>query len=570
MLSHRAFHLTRAELKGCRLLIKRLFNRSSCVYNIQRSPIEDIELPQGNLVNTVFRDLQQWPNKTAVECAVTGVQYSYIKLWDAVSRFGYALKSLGVGKGDIVAIISPNCPEYPIALYGALMIGAQVTMVNATYKPGECARQLEQSEASLIISHNSLDSIVDDALSLYRTSAPLITIGPSSLSYGARNLVDIINDPTLGHAEIEPLSGAEVAVLPSSSGTTGPPKLVSLTHNAITSNLAMFTHPAFYQYPETTDNHQISIMCQYPFHNAYGLGPLNAYSLHKGHRLVTVPKFHPSSFVQTIQKYKIGVLHVVPPLVKFLANNPLCNKETFESVDHMVCGAATISSSIVKSLKEKVDKDFILQEAYGSTESMLTHMTPVGSNKIGTAGRPLPNVQAKVVDRLEGETQPQGTIGEIFIKSPSSMLGYHHDLKATRDSLDVYGWIHTGDVGYYDEDGYLIIKDRTQDFIKVSTFQGTSYVSPSEMEDVLQQHPLVKDVGVVGVPDESAGEVPRAYIVTEGQPDKEKAEMDLSSYIESQVSKHKQLTGGIVFIEEVPRSNTGHLLRRELKKLVEK
>lgn len=328
----------------------------------------------------------------------------------------------------------------------------------------------------------------------------------------------------------------------------------------------MFTHPTFYQYPETTDDHQLSIMCHFPFFNTYGIGPMNAYSLHKGHRLVTVPKFDPNSFVQTIQKYKIGVLHVVPPLVKFLANSPLCDKETFESVDRMVCGAATISSSIVTSLKEKVDKDFFFQEGYGSTESMVTHMTPVGSNKIGTAGQPLPNVRAKVVDRLEGETQPQGVIGEVLIKSPASMLGYHHNLKATRDSLDVYGWIHTGDVGYYDEDGYLNIMDRTQDFIKVNTFQ----VSPSELEDLLQQHPLVKDVGVVGVPDELAGQVPRAYIVTEGLPDKEKAERDISSYIESQVSKHKKLTGGIVFIEEVPRSNTGHLLRRELKKLVEK
>ncbi|CAL4122556.1 unnamed protein product [Meganyctiphanes norvegica] len=566
MLSPRALLRTKTELKGYRLLIKRLLQTSSCVHNIQRSSIENIELPQGNLIATVFRNIQQWPNKTAVECSVTGERYSYMELWDASSRFGYALKGLGIGKGDIVAIISPNCPEYPIALYGAFMIGAAVTMVNATYMPGECARQLENSGASVIICHNSLDSIVDEALRMNQTHVPLITIGRSSLLHGVRNLIDIITDPTIAHAEIEPLSGTEVAVLPYSSGTTGPPKLASLTHNAITSNLTMFTHPAYYQYPETTNDHQLSIMCHLPFSDAYGLGPLNAYSLHKGHRLVTVPQFDPNTFVQTIQRYKIGVLHVVPPLIKFLAKSPLCDKDSFISVDRMVCGGATVSSSIVMSLKEKIDKDFFFQEGYGTTESLVTHMSPFGSTKLGTAGQPLPNVQAKVVDMLEGETQPQGVTGEILIKSPSVMLGYHKDLKATRDSLDVYGWIHTGDVGYYDEDGYLIIKDRTQDYIKVNTF----HVAPSELEDLLHQHPLVEDVGVVGVPDEMAGQVPRAYIVTKDQPDKEMAVRDICNYVESQVSKHKQLAGGIVFIDELPRSKTGNLLRRELKKLCEK
>ncbi|XP_063852359.1 probable 4-coumarate--CoA ligase 3 [Scylla paramamosain] len=228
-----------------------------------------------------------------------------------------------------------------------------------------------------------------------------------------------------------------------------------------------------------------------------------------------------------------------------------------KSVRSLVCGAAPVPQPSVKIIKEKTDKSLFFQEGYGMTEVLITHTTPCGSSNASLCC--LPNVKCKVIDVETGKSLPANEKGEICLKSPSVMTGYLNNEAATRATIDEDGWVHSGDIGYYDDNESFNIVDRIKELIKVKAMQ----VAPSELEEVILQHPKVKEVGVTGVPHDRFGEAPRAYVVT-SSPTSEK---EIHEFLASHVASHKQLAGGVIFVSELPKTASGKILRRKLREL---
>lgn len=283
-------------------------------------------------------------------------------------------------------------------------------------------------------------------------------------------------------------------------------------------------------------------------------------SLYVGAKMVTVPTFEPNLYVGTIKRYKTTILHTVPPIVSFLIHSDMVTPELLKSVHTLVCGAAPLGPALVKEFNEKFGDGMNFQEGYGMTEaSPVTHMTPVEAYKPGSTGVVIPNTMAKIVDLSTGETLGPGVEGELCIHGPQVMKGYYRNEKATQETIDKDGWLHTGDIAKMDENENVYIVDRLKELIKVKGLQ----VAPAELEDLLRRHPAVVDVAVIGLPDERAGEVPRAYVVL--SPESDVTQDEIADYVAKEVAPHKRLLGGVCFTDKIPKSATGKILRRELK-----
>ncbi|KAK7067855.1 hypothetical protein SK128_024644 [Halocaridina rubra] len=525
---------------------------------IVKSEVPDLELPSGNLIHTVFEKASQFGSKTALECALSGRSYTYNQVLEGISKWAGFLTTLGIKKGDVIAINMPNSPEYPIVLFGSSSVGVIVTPVNPRYTAEELVRQLKDSGAKLLVGDASVEGAILDGLKEYKTPLHVIMNGTSRVP-GALNLTDILNDATIPYMDAMQVNAKDIAMMPYSSGTTGLPKGVALSHGALSSNVKMLMHEHFCRAKDSTDTKQLAFATILPFYHVSGLLIQLMIGLAKGTKLLTMPAFEPNTYINCISKNKVEYLHLVPPLLNFLIHSPLATAETLSSVTTIGIGAAPVSPSATQALKKKLQRDVFLQEMYGMTEVLGTNSVPANEERIGTSGKLLPNVMAKIVDTLTGELIPSTSKGELCVKTPSMMTSYLNNEEATADTIDSEGWLHTGDVGYFDEDGFLKIVDRSKELIKVKGLQ----VSPSELEDIIRQHEQVLDVGVLGVPDDRSGEVPRAYVVTKNKI----LEKDIHSFIDTRVAPHKKLTGGVVFIDQLPKTPTGKLLRRELKKL---
>ncbi|KAK8751129.1 hypothetical protein OTU49_013101, partial [Cherax quadricarinatus] len=527
-------------------------------HNVVTSDFPDIELTATNLTSHVLKDAAEWPDHVATECAVTGRRYTYSQLVDRVARWAGMLTQLGISKGDVVAIIMLNCPEYPIAMLGGVSIGATVTVVNTAYTPEETLRQLQDSRAKLVIGDITLEKKIETSLVLYKMPTILVMNGPSSIS-GALNLREILEDTSLPFKDCAEVTGEEVALMPYSSGTTGNPKGVSLSHRALAANVNMIVHPSVFVPRETTESYQESFLCYLPFFHIYGILVKILVGLRRGIKLVCVPKFNPDIFVKDVKQHKVRLLHTVPSVLNFLNHSPWSTPEALASVDAVLCGAAPVLATSATVFREKIKKHIFFQEGYGLTEVLITNLTPLEREKIGWCGLVLPGVSAKIIDTLTGQILSHNQSGEICIKSPTMMSGYFHNKEATAATIDSEGWLHTGDIGCYDEQGYFTILDRTKEMIKVKALQ----VVPSELENVILKHPNVVEVGVVGVPDDRLGEAPRAYVVVSAPT----SEAEIKEFVERKVAPYKKLVGGVVFVKEIPKNATGKLLRRELKKI---
>ncbi|KAG7157935.1 4-coumarate--CoA ligase 3-like 4 [Homarus americanus] len=513
-------------------------------HNIITSKYPDLEVVPGNLVTHVFKNSSKWANRVATECAVTGRQSTYSQLMDNIARMGGMLTKLGVKKGDVVAIVMLNRPEYPIVLLGAASIGAVANLLSTSSTPGkslcntaveEICRHLNVSNPKLVVGDTGLEKNLDAALALHKKPVVLMMNGPSSIS-GSINLQHVLENTAVSFADPVETSRSDIAVMPYSSGTTGHPKGVTISH----------------------DSYQEAVFGYLPFFHVYGFFVKIMAAFHTGSKLVCVPKFNPDTFTRDINHYKVRYLHTVPTVLNFLAHSPTVTPEALTSLEVTLCGAAPVALSAAQALMEKIGRPIIFQEGYGMTEVLLTHLTPKTHQQIGNCGRLLPNVSAKVVDTVTGEELPPNHNGEICIKTPCMMSGYFQNTDATSAIFDKEGWLYSGDIGRYDEEGFFTIVDRTKELIKVKALQ----VAPSELEDVILQHPKVVEVGVVGVPDERLGEAPRAYVVTSAPT----TETDIKEFVKLKLAPHKHLAGGVVFINEIPKSATGKLLRKELKK----
>ncbi len=530
-----------------------------------------------------FLDALVRQNSGATALLFKGSTVSYGQLDRESTAFAAALWELGVRKGDRVAILLPNCPQFFVAEFGAWKAGAVVVAVNPTYSEREMEQVLDSTRAETIVTltpfYNRLKA-VQGRTSVKRIIATSIK---EYLPIALRVLFTLFKEAKEGHritiAEGDfwlqsrvaqhrdaarpavNVTGDDRAVILSSGGTTGTPKgVVGLHRHYVTSGLQLYEWTKSAKKPWTD-----VIMLPLPLFHVYanvGVQPL-AFVGPNPLSLVPNPR-DINDLLKTIRQVKPRFFNGVPTMYNAMLNHPDVRggKLDLRSIKLCLCGASALLAETRKQFEEKTGA--VMLEGYSLTEAMMACcVNPVqGQSKIGSIGLPLPDVDARIVD-VEDATQEKSTgeIGELIMRAPQLMLEYWNNPLETSETLRTYGpdgpWLHTGDLAYMDGDGYIFLVDRKKDMMKTSGFQ----VWPREIEEVIAAHPAVHEVGVAGVPDAVKGEVAQAWVVL--KPDRNVTEDELRAYCRERLAPYK-VPARVEFRNELPKTMVGKVLRRIL------
>jgi 4-coumarate--CoA ligase len=502
------------------------------------SPLPDVTIPEVPLTEYVLRKASELADRPAMIDGVSGQTYTFSELADRVSRLAGGLQARGFGPGSTLGIMAPNMPEYAVIFHGAATAGASVTTINPTYGAEEVRFQLNDAEATLLITIPMFVETAREAM-VDSPTTELAVIGEDS--YEA-----LFGDPV----EQVPVDVHEqVVVLPYSSGTTGLPKGVMLTHHNLVANLAQSEVMLSY------DENEVALAVL-PFFHIYGMQVLMNGLLASGVTVVTMPRFDMEQGLQIIEKYGVTQFFAVPPIVLGLAKHPAVDTVDVSSLKKIFCGAAPLGGELAQEAAERIGCAVV--QGYGMTElSPISHATVGDDFKSGSNGVTAPNTQCRIVDDEGNDLGVDGE-GELWIKGPQVMKGYLNNPEATAATIDDEGWLHTGDVARIDADGHMYIVDRVKELIKYNGFQ----VPPAELEALIVTHPAVADVAVIGVPDVSAGELPKAYVVL--KPGAEATAEDIQDFVKGHVATYKQIRL-VEFTDEIPKSASGKILRRFLR-----
>jgi 4-coumarate--CoA ligase len=511
---------------------------------IHHSPLPDVVIPDVTITDHVLREAGRVSDRPALIDGPSGRTYTYAQFAGAVKAFAGGLQAKGLGPGGTIALMSPNIPEFAIVFHGAAVAGVTVSTINPTYTTEEVAFQLKDSTSSMLIT-----------IALFAETA-----AAAATEAGIEEIF-IIGDAPEGMAPFTTLMGSpieqvpagideQIVVLPYSSGTTGFPKGVMLSHRNLVANLVQCEDALEVQDGEV-------VLAVLPFFHIYGMQVLMNFFLSKGSTIVTVPRFDLEQSLGLIQEHKITRLFAVPPIVLALAKHPLVDNYDLSSLKQVFSGAAPLGAELAQEASDRIACEVV--QGYGMTEmSPVSHVTRMGGFKPGTCGVTVANTECRIVDIENGDDQDVGGVGELWVRGPQVMKGYLNNPEATAITIDEDGWLHTGDVGFIDEDGHLTIVDRVKELIKFKGFQ----VAPAELEALLLTHPAVADAAVIGVPDEEAGEHPRAFIVV--KPGQDVSPADITAFTAEHVATYK-VVHDVVFTEEIPKSASGKILRRMLR-----
>ncbi|MFF3005661.1 AMP-binding protein [Kitasatospora sp. NPDC057940] len=519
-----------------------------------RSEFPDVPTVDLPIHDAVLGGAAAYGDGPALIDGVTGERVGYARLAAGVDRVAAGLAEAGVRQGDVVALFSPNTLGYPTAFYGATRAGATVTTVSSMATPADLAGQLGDSGARWLVTVSPLLATARKAAALLaEQGGPLAEILVLDGAEGHRSLADLLatTGPAPGIA-IDP--GRDVAVLPYSSGTTGLPKGVMLTHRSIATNLAQCD--ALYR-PAVGER----VLAVLPFFHIYGLTALLNQPLRCGATVVVLPRFDLEQFCRTIEEQRVQALVVAPPIALALARHPVVDRFDFSSVEYLLCAAAPLDPELAAACARRLGLPHLLQ-GYGMTElSPVTHVvSPLESDPSpGSVGRLIPSTELRVT-ALDGagEDLGPGEPGELLIRGPQVMKGYFGRPSDTAAVVDAEGWLHTGDVGFVDDRGYLYIVDRVKELIKYKGHQ----VAPAELEAVLLGHPQIVDAAVIGVPDADGTECPKAFVVR--APGSGLSAEDVTGFVAGLVAPYKKVRA-VEFVEAVPKSAAGKILRRELR-----
>jgi acyl-CoA synthetase (AMP-forming)/AMP-acid ligase II len=505
----------------------------------------EAEIPELDLPSFVLRRAGEWGDKPALIDGPSGRTLSYAALARSVRGFAAGLAARGFAKGDTFAIYMPNAPEYAVAFHGVLAAGGRCTTANPLSTAGELRRQLGDSGARMLLTAPPFLDVAREAAD----DAKLFVLGDGD-GDGEASYAELIGDPEAApRVRIDP--HVDIAAVPYSSGTTGAMKGVMLTHRSLVANLVQ----AEAMHGFSSEDVIIAVL---PFFHIYGLSVIMNQGLLAGATLVTMPRFELAAFLDLIERYRVTRALVVPPIALALAKHPAVAGRDLSSLRHIGCGAAPLGAETARDVEARIGCS--VTQGYGMTEaSPVTHLVGAFSatRKPGSVGPPLPGTECRLVDPETGTDVGSGERGELWIRGPQVMLGYLGNPEATAAMLDDDGWLHTGDVAVADEDGWFTIVDRVKELIKYKGFQ----VAPAELEALLIAHPEVADCAVIGIPDEEAGELPKAFVV----PVTDSLDPDaLVRYIAEQVAPHKRIRA-IEIVDTIPKSPSGKILRRLLR-----
>lgn len=511
---------------------------------IHSSPLPEVEIPEVPITEYVLRRVADHPDRPALIDGPSGRSYTFQQLSDAVHALAGGLTARGFGRGSTLALMAPNVPEYAIVFHAVAVAGGTVTTVNPTYGAEEIAFQLRDAGATELVTIGMFAEVAQAAA----TEVGITEVITLDGAEGTTSILSIFGEP-MAQAPVDVRD--DVVVLPYSSGTTGLPKGVMLTHHNLVANICQCDHAIVY-----TPDGEVALAFL-PFFHIYGMQVLMNGLLANGVTVVTLPRFDLDQALGLIQQHRISRFFAVPPVVLALAKHPAVDNYDLSSLKQVFSGAAPLGGEIALEAAARVDCEVV--QGFGMTElSPVSHATPPGMFKSGSSGVTVSNTESRIVDPDTGEDQPVGGTGELWVRGPQVMKGYLNNAEATAATIDADGWLHTGDVAIIDEDGHMTVVDRVKELIKYNGFQ----VPPAELEALLITHPAVLDVAVIGIPDDSAGELPKAFVVR--APGGEIDEDGVKDFVREHVASYKQIRL-VEFVDEIPKSASGKILRRLLR-----
>ncbi|XP_014261977.1 4-coumarate--CoA ligase 1-like [Cimex lectularius] len=511
-----------------------------------------------NVVDFILQTIKQHGNEIAQIESETKKSITFEEIIGRVNWLGSLLVNAGIRNGDVICIISKNSLDYSWLLLGALQAGAACALYSPYTKKREIAHFVKVSKPRYVIApeieDEQLSVLLESDVEVIYTTFKLNHYGTKIRPYSEL----IIPDSEVRGSAKWKISTCKAdlddpALILASSGSTGLPKGVLLSHNNLVSALC---HSKLLMRRSSIG---LGLM---PFFHAYGLG-LMLMALCEGTKFITMSKFSMDKFLEIVQTYKISNLYLVPSLVASLGKSVGATAKELSSVREIFTGAGPITLSQQKSLLAKLHPSAKLYHSYGMTET--TFVVLFGEHredKPGSAGTLVPGIKAQIVTENGNLVKP-GQIGELQLKGSLVMLGYFENEEATNATKDKNGWLHTGDLVFKDIDGYYYIIDRIKELIKYQGFQ----ISPTELELALLEHKAIAEVAVIGVPHEIYGEVPKAFVVKNKGYDI--SENEIISLLRSEHSSYKQLRGGVEFIEQLPKSPSGKILKKKLRELVQ-
>ena len=514
---------------------------------ILRSPYPDIEIPNLALVPFLFRNASAHPDKLAIKCGVTGRGFTYAELQDAIRHVAAGLHARGVRKGDVVGLVSPNIPEFAVVFFAVTVIGAICSTVNPIATAEEIGAQFADSEAICLVTIPPLAEKCQTAARLASSVREIFVIGETDIA-------GVIPFSALfEHGDQPPLvdidTATDVAALPYSSGTSGIPKGVMLTHRNLVANLAQLNVAKF----TTSSDTVVAVL---PFFHIYGMVVIMSGALTQGATIISMPRFELEPFLQLLQDHKVTVANVVPPIILALAKHPAVTKYDVSSLRMIFSGAAPLGRELAQACSERLHIKVV--QGYGLTEtSPVTHYHPHDGDieKHESVGPPAANTECRLVDPLTEQDVAAGERGELWIRGPQVMKGYFKKPEATAMCMTPDGWFKTGDVAVVDENGWFAIVDRVKELIKYKGLQ----VAPAELEAVLLSHTDIADAAVIPVPDDDAGEIPKAFVVARAPLTAE----EVMRFVAERVSPYKKVRQ-VEFVDAIPKSPSGKILRRLL------
>ncbi|XP_062185746.1 4-coumarate--CoA ligase-like 9 [Phragmites australis] len=518
---------------------------------------DDVTVPE-----FVLAGAEAYADKVAlVEAAPGGRSYTYGEVARDMARFARALRSVGVRKGHVVVVALPNLAVYPVVSLGIMSAGAVFSGVNPRALGTEIKKQVEDSEAKLVVANEVAYDKVKDA------GVPVIGIGDMELMPGAISWDELLAAADRTGAPVvalEPVQQSDLCALPYSSGTTGVSKGVMLSHRNLVSNLCS---SMFAVGPELVG--EVVTLGLMPFFHIYGITGICCSTLrHKG-TVVVMDRFDLRTFLGALVSHRVMFAPVVPPVLLAMVKSPVADEFDLSGIalKSVMTAAAPLAPDLLAAFQKKFP-GVQVEEAYGLTEHSCITLTHAGGDplnggptqvaKTNSVGFILPNLEVKFVDPDTGRSLPKNTPGELCVRSQAVMQGYYKKKEETESTIDAKGWLHTGDVGYIDDDGDVFIVDRIKELIKYKGFQ----VAPAELEAILLSHSSVEDAAVFGLPDEEAGEVPVSCVVR--RRGAAESEADIMAYVAARVASYKKLRL-LRFVDAIPKSVSGKILRRQLR-----
>jgi acyl-CoA synthetase (AMP-forming)/AMP-acid ligase II len=512
------------------------------------SKADSLVIPSVTLPYFVLGQADQRGDKRALVDAITGRTLTYRELAIDVRRVSAGLAAHGVQPGDVVALCAPNSIEFVVAWYAASMAGAILTTVNPAFHGEEITQLLRQARARWLVTSAEL---FEEKVRLCAVAAGVrqtFVLGAADWPpMGAVPFDSLRSETHVGIPAVRVVP-TDVAFLPWSSGTSGLPKSVVLTHRNLVASLC-----------QTRPVHQVGeddvVIAALPLFHAFGFQVTLNLSLLQGATVVILPRFELDAFLSAVQDHAVTRAEVVPPIVLALATSDRVDAFDLSSLRVVTAGAAPLDGDLARSFAARIGCR--LKQGYGMTElGGSSHTAPDhGPDKPESIGPALPGVECRVIDNATGTEVGPGESGELLIRCAAVMEGYLGNPAATAAMIDADGWLHTGDVVTVDRDGWFRVTGRIKELIKYKGFQ----VAPAELEGVLLTHPAVGDAAVVRSPDEIAGEVPKAFIVLRGSVSAD----ELVGWLGERVAPYKRIRR-VEFVDQIPKSPSGKILRRLL------